>query len=169
MGVGAGIYFFTKGEMSKKKSKKSKVKASKKPAVTSMSFLVKTQHADEEGTQFEVDFEGSPSATEVRTTIEDDVLSPWLQPEFLNQGFRVYYKNDEGSFLMSNHTPFKTLKRANSIVVVINIERILPEQPDDEPEPVPKPKPKATNAVRPGATHELLPTGDDEEEEEEEV
>merc|ERR1711998_154919 len=138
----------------------------KKPVVTNLSFTVKTKNAEEEGTQFEVDFEGSPTAREVRTTIEDDVLTPWLDPEFLNDGFRMYYKNKEGSFLMSNHTPFKTLKSASSIVVVINSGLMLPEQPDDdesEPEPEPTKKPTRKKAARTGGSHELLPTADDDE------
>jgi len=168
LGLGAGVYFLVTRTPRKgsKKKKKSKAKSASEPSVTTLSFLVRTKNPDEEGTTFEVDFEGSPNASEVRTTIEDDVLTPWLDSEFLNEGFRVYYKNPEGSFLMSNHTPFKTLHIANAVVVVISTDRMLPE-PDDEPEqPGSKRTASKTKASRTGGSHELLPTGDEDDEDE---
>ena len=164
------MYSFVKNprESPKKKKKKGKAKgAAKKPVYANLAFLVKTKNADEEGVQFEVEFEGTPTASEVRATIEDDVLTTWLDSEFLADGFRIYYKNDEGSFLMSNSTPFKTLTAAIAIVVVVNSDRMLPEQPEqpeEEPEPEPKRKQGKKKATRTSGEHELLPTGDDEEE-----
>ena len=82
------------------------------------------------------------------------------------RGFRVYYKNPEGSFLMSNHTPFMTLHTANAVVVVISTDRMLPE-PDDEPEqPASKKTASKTKSSRTGGSHELLPTGDEDDDDE---
>ena len=139
---------------------KGKAKKKKSKQTTKLSLLIKTKHEAETGAEFELelDLEGSPSAPEVRAAIEDDVLTPWLPPEYLNQGFRVYYKNDEGSFLMSNQTPLKTLEAAISVVVMVNTDRKLPDEPPEEPADTERPVSKKSSA---GGTHELLPQSEE--------
>jgi len=167
LGLGAGIYFLVTRTTKGSKKKKSKSKSANDPPIATLSFLVKTKNPDEEGTSFDVDFEGTPSASEIRTTIEDDVLTPWLDSEFLNEGFKVYYKKAQGgSFAMSNSTPFKTLQAATKVVVVISSDRMLPE-PENEPElPSPQKSASKKQAARTGGSHSLLPTGDDEDDDE---
>ena len=143
------MYFTTKQRAAagaKLKGKRKRSKAAKKEKACNLSLRIKTTNEEEPGVEFELELDGSPSAPEVRAAIEDDVLAPWLPPEYLNQGFRVYYKNQEGSFLMSNQTQLKILAAAENIVVIVNTDKRLPEEPEEPEAPEaptqspPKPK-----------------------------